>query len=116
MAYIRPEHLSVALDETQPGWSARLRHVYLAGSVTHLDLHVTSLDQTLEADIASEELASLGLRPGMDLRVSPRKAVIFPHRHGSTDLISELRWEWRNSNEEGRDAWACAAPAPALTM
>jgi sulfate transport system ATP-binding protein len=116
MAYIRPEHLAVAVDEAQPAWSARLRHIYLAGSVTHLDLHVTSMDQALEADIASEELASLGLRPGMDLRIAPRRAVVFPHQHGSAELLSELRWEWRDSNGEGRDAGALAPPAPALSM
>jgi sulfate transport system ATP-binding protein len=78
-------------------------------------LYVASLDRALEADIASEELASLGLRPGMDLRVRPRKAVIFPQRHGSPDLISELRWEWRDSRDEGAEASAFVCPAPVLS-
>ncbi|HET6905379.1 MAG TPA: ABC transporter ATP-binding protein, partial [Rhodanobacteraceae bacterium] len=116
MAYIRPEHLRVEDDETRPAWNARLRHIYLAGSVTHLDLHVASLEQALEADIASEELASLRLRPGMDLRINPRKAVIFPHRHGSTDLIPELRWEWRDAKDAGREMVAFVPSAPALSM
>jgi len=110
MAYIRPEHLCVEHDETRPAWNVRLRHIYLAGSVTHLDLHVASLDRALEADIASEELASLGLRPGMDLRISPRRAVIFPHRHDNSDLIPELRWEWRDMRGDGAKASACPTP------
>jgi sulfate transport system ATP-binding protein len=115
-AYIRPEHLRIEEDETRPAWNARLRHIYLAGSVTHLDLHVASLDRSLEADIASEDLASLGLRPGMDLRIAPRKAVVFPHRHGSADSISEPRWEWRDAKGEGADVRTFISPAPAVTM
>src|SRR5690242_7612627 len=116
MAYIRPEHLIVAPNETQPAWNARLRHIYLAGSVTHLDLHVASLDRSLEADIASEDLPSLGLRPGMNLRIAPRKAIIFPHRHGSADLVPELRWEWRDARDEGTDLRAFVSPAPVLSL
>src|SRR5690242_5998152 len=103
MAYSRPEHLCIEEDEARPAWNARLRHIYLAGSVTHLDLHVASLDRSLEADIASEDLASLGLHPGMDLRIAPSKAVVFPHRHGSADSISEPRWEWRGASGQERD-------------
>jgi len=115
MAFVRPEHLCIEEDETRPAWDARLRHIYLAGSVTHLDLYVASLDQAFEADIASEELISLGLRSGMNLRISPRRAVIFPQRHGSSDLVPELRWEWRDAKDEDA-ACALVSPAPALIM
>jgi len=93
VAYIRPEQLRLAVPSTQPAWEARLRHIYLAGSVAHLELYVSSLDQTLEADVASEDLSRLGLQAGMELRVAPRSAVLFP-RDGSGNPVSEERWIW----------------------
>ncbi|WP_266182548.1 sulfate/molybdate ABC transporter ATP-binding protein [Dyella humicola] len=92
-AYVRPEQLRVAVPSSQPAWEARLRHIYLAGSVAHLDLHVPSLDQALEADVASEDLSRLGLHAGMELRVAPRSAVLFP-RDASGATINEERWLW----------------------
>ncbi|WP_114238482.1 sulfate/molybdate ABC transporter ATP-binding protein [Dyella sp. C9] len=92
-AYIRPEQLSLVVPPTLPAWEARLRHVYLAGSVAHLDLYVPSLDQTLEADVASEDLSRLGLQAGRELRIAPRSAVLFPH-DGSGATVDRERWIW----------------------
>ena len=78
VAYVRPEHLSVSTDARQPGWHARLRHIYLAGSVAHLELHVAAIDQLLELDLPGEDVARLGLQAGAELRVLPRSAVVFP--------------------------------------
>jgi sulfate transport system ATP-binding protein len=52
--------------------------VYLAGSIAHLDIHVAEIDQTLEVDVASEDLGRLGLVPGAALRVAPTRVVAFP--------------------------------------
>jgi sulfate transport system ATP-binding protein len=93
VAYVRPEQLRLAVPASQPAWEARLRHIYLAGSVAHLELHVESFDQPLEADIASEDLSRLGLQAGMDLRVAPRGAVLFP-RDGQGATINHERWIW----------------------
>ncbi|WP_243040929.1 sulfate/molybdate ABC transporter ATP-binding protein [Dyella sedimenti] len=93
VAYVRPEQLWLAVPPSQPAWEARLRHIYLAGSVAHLELHVASLDQPLEADVASEDLSRLGLQPGMALRVAPRSAVLFP-LDGNSVPRSEERWLW----------------------
>jgi sulfate/thiosulfate transport system ATP-binding protein len=92
-AYVRPEQLKLAVHASLPAWEARLRHIYLAGSVAHLDLYVASLDQTLEADIASEDLSRLGLHAGMELRVAPRSAVLFP-QDGTGATVDEERWIW----------------------
>jgi sulfate transport system ATP-binding protein len=104
VAYVRPEHLSLAVPASQPAWTARLRHIYLAGSVAHLELHVAALDQTLEADVASEDLARLDLQPGSLLRVAPRSAVVFPLDDHGADAIAGDRWTWRDSErtEPGR--------------
>ncbi|WP_199099774.1 TOBE-like domain-containing protein [Dyella sp. ASV21] len=92
-AYVRPEQLRLAVPPAQPAWDAWLRHIYLAGSVAHLDLHVPSLDQSLEADVASEDLARLGLQAGMRLRVAPRSAVLFAQDAGGHTVERE-RWIW----------------------
>ena len=78
-----------------PGaWRARLRHVYLAGSVAHLDLEVAALEHPLEADIASEDLARMGLHAGAELYVSPSTAVIYQlDRAGKP--VAAARWLWR---------------------
>jgi sulfate/thiosulfate transport system ATP-binding protein len=95
VAYVRPEHLSLGSADTQPGWTARLRHVYLAGSVAHLELYVPSIDQTLEADVAGEDVAILGLQSGAELRVAPRNAIVFALGEQAGDAPAEGRWVWQ---------------------
>jgi sulfate/thiosulfate transport system ATP-binding protein len=97
MAYVRPEHLALDVPAMQPGWTATLRHVYPAGSIAHLELVVDSLRQTLEADVATDDLARLGLHAGMSLRVAPRDAVIFAQTEDGTPLPGE-RWEWQTGH------------------
>ena len=94
-AYVRPEHLSLGLPENQPGWTARLRHVYLAGSVAHLELHIPSIGQTLEADVGGEDVTRLGLQVGTELRVAPRSAVVFALGESDARLSFEERWFWQ---------------------
>lgn len=94
-AYVRPEHLSLDVPVEQPAWTARLRHIYLAGSVAHLELYVPSIDQTLEADIAGEDVTRLNLHPGDDLRVAPRSAVVFADREDANQTGVHDRWVWQ---------------------
>jgi len=96
VAYVRPEHITLSVPDGQPAWEARLRHVYLAGSVAHLDLYVGDIDLALEADVASEDLGRLGLQPGAALRVAPNRLVAFPFDddHGNRAVIRD-RWTWR---------------------
>jgi sulfate transport system ATP-binding protein len=97
VAYIRPEHLSLAVPEGQPAWDARLRHIYLAGSVAHLDIQVAEIDQTLEVDVASEDLGRLSLQPGAQLRIAPTAMVAFPldGSHAAQPIAGE-RWVLRS--------------------
>ncbi len=99
VSYVRPEHLALAVPAALPAWDARLRHVYLAGSVAHLDLHVAALDQTLEADVASEDLARLGLHAGTDLRVAPRHAVLFPLHEDTGQAVVRDRCTWHPADQ-----------------
>ena len=94
VAYVRPEHLSLGGTDTQPGWMARLRHVYLAGSVAHLELYVPSIDQTLEADVAGEDVAQLGLQSGTELHVAPRNAIVFALSDAG-EASAQGRWVWQ---------------------
>jgi sulfate transport system ATP-binding protein len=106
VAYVRPEHIALDVPETQPAWAGRLRHIYLAGSVAHLELYVPAIDQTLEADIAGEDVARLGLQAGIDLRVAPRSAVVFANQNSADsksgdeksggDAIVQDRWAWQS--------------------
>jgi sulfate transport system ATP-binding protein len=93
VGYVRPEHLSLSVPEGEPAWEARLRHVYLAGSIAHLDIYVAEIDQTLEVDVASEDLGRLALTTGAVLRVAPTRVIAFPVDDGPDALrvISE-RW------------------------
>jgi len=103
LAYVRPEHLALDASMTAPGWQAQLRHVYRAGGVAHLELDVPSLGQRLEAQIAGEDLARLGLRAGAELRVGPRRAIVFPAGDSkSTTAASDARWAWQH--EAGGDS------------
>ncbi len=92
LAYIRPEHL--AIGEPGAPWQAVLRHVYLAGSVAHLELHVAALGVVLEADVAGEDIGRLNLVAGMTIGVSPRRAVIFPS-NASGVANADGRWVWQ---------------------
>ena len=94
-AYVRPEHLALGVPANQPAWIAHLRHIYLAGSVVHLELYVPAIDQTLEADIAGEDVARLGLQTGVDLRVAPRSAVVFAIDKPGDDATVQDRWMWQ---------------------
>jgi len=103
-AYVRPEHLALDASMAAPGWQAQLRHVYRAGSVAHLELDAPALGQRLEAQIASEDLAGLGLCTGMNLRIRPRRAVVFPANGEHASTVSPSRWIWWENN-------TAAAPA-----
>lgn len=97
-AYVRPEQFSVNVEEPGGGaWKGQLRHVYLAGSIAHLDVHVVALDRSLEVDIPSDTLGRLSLVPGSGLWLRPRAAHVFAvsQEPGS----SSCRWNWR---EQGR--------------
>jgi sulfate transport system ATP-binding protein len=101
VAYVRPEHLSLSVPEGEPAWDARLRHVYLAGSVAHLDIHVADIDQTLEVDIASEDLARYDLAPGASLRVAPTRLIAFPLEDGPAALpLAGERWAIQGAARE----------------
>ncbi len=97
VAYVRPEQFSIGTCGSKPMWKARLRHIYPAGSVAHLNLYVESMDQILEIDLPGEELNQRGLQPGMELGVLPRAAVLFPLR--AADADSGTRWEWRETDD-----------------
>jgi sulfate transport system ATP-binding protein len=94
-AYVRPEHLALDASTSAPGWEAHLRHVCRAGSIAHLELDAPALGQRLEAQITSEDFASLGLCTGMKLRARPTRAVVFSVERAST---APIRWIWRESN------------------
>jgi sulfate/thiosulfate transport system ATP-binding protein len=94
LAFVRPEQLRLEVPASQPAWDAQLRHVYLAGSIAHLDIYVASLGLSLEADVASEDLSRLGLHAGTALRVAPRSAVLFP-LDDQGEPISAERWTWQ---------------------
>ncbi|PWK92866.1 sulfate/molybdate ABC transporter ATP-binding protein [Fulvimonas soli] len=78
LAYVRPEHLALSATALEDGWPARLRHVYLSGSIAHLELEVEALGQVLEAEMGGEEAQRRGLHPGMTLTVQPRALTAFP--------------------------------------
>ncbi|MET0256142.1 MAG: TOBE-like domain-containing protein, partial [Luteibacter sp.] len=78
-------------------------HVYLAGSVAHLDIDATDLGQTLEVDVPSEDLGRLGLRPGAALRVAPTRLVAFPLDDGAPgQAVVGERWVMRGAEVEPR--------------
>ena len=95
VAYVRPEHLSLGAAASQPGWTARLRHIYLAGSVAHLELDVPSIGQALEVDVGGEDVARLGLQVGAELRVAPQRAVVFATDGQGGHASHAGRWVWQ---------------------
>ncbi|HWG11529.1 MAG TPA: sulfate/molybdate ABC transporter ATP-binding protein [Rhodanobacteraceae bacterium] len=91
-AYVRPQHLALDVSSGHRGWPAQLRHIYLAGSIAHLELDVPSLKQHLEADVASEDVSRLGLQMGMNLHVCPKRAIVF--RAAGEEPVMSDRWVW----------------------
>ena len=88
VAYVRPEHLALSTTPLENGWKAVLRHVYLSGSVAHLELEVPGLGQTLEAELGGEEAQRRSLQAGMTVTVQPRHLTVFPldGKSGEPDL------------------------------
>jgi sulfate transport system ATP-binding protein len=88
VAYVRPEHLALSTTPLENGWKATLRHVYLSGSVAHLELEVPGLGQTLEAELGGEEAQRRSLQAGMNVTVQPRHLIVFPldGKTGEPDL------------------------------
>lgn len=100
IAYVRPERLAIAPHGSRSMWRARLRRVYLAGGIAHLNLYVESMNQSLEADLATEELHERGLESGMEVGVLPRAAVLFPSSDGVADASAGPSLDWRESARE----------------
>lgn len=90
-AYVRPEHFTLHVAEPPPraGWPGQLQHIYMAGGVAHLDVHVEALGGNLEVDVFSDELRRLELSPGMDVHVCPGLATVFPE-------VAENPRQWRS--------------------
>lgn len=78
VAYVRPEHLALTPTPLESGWRATLRHIYLAGSVAHVELDVPALGQTLEVELGGEESQRRSLQPGISVTVQPRHLTVFP--------------------------------------
>ena len=73
-----------AADAPKPGKSAQSKPLRI-----NLRLQVW-----LEADIAGEDVAKLGLQTGADLRVAPRSAVVFAMDKAGDDAAVQDRWVW----------------------
>ncbi|UXI69087.1 sulfate ABC transporter ATP-binding protein [Tahibacter amnicola] len=88
VAYVRPEHLALTPAALESGWKATLRHVYLSGSVAHLELDVPALGQTLEAELGGDEAQRRSLTTGVTVTVQPRHLTVFPidSKTGKPDL------------------------------
>jgi sulfate/thiosulfate transport system ATP-binding protein len=94
VAYVRAEHLTLCTTPLPGAWRVRLRHIYPAGSVAHLELDAGAQGAPLEADLASEDLARLELRAGAEIYVAPARAVVFPlDRDGQP--LADGRWQWQ---------------------
>lgn len=78
VAYVRPEHLALTPAPLDAGFRATLRHVYLAGSVAHLELDVPALGMTLEAELGGDEAQRRALQSGTPVTVQPRHLTLFP--------------------------------------
>ncbi|WP_386070381.1 sulfate/molybdate ABC transporter ATP-binding protein [Tahibacter sp. UC22_41] len=78
VAYVRPEHLALTPTPLESGWRATVRHIYLAGSIAHVELDVPSLSQSLEAELGGEEAQRRALQPGAVVTVQPRHLTVFP--------------------------------------
>ncbi len=78
VAYVRPEHLALTPTPLESGWRATLRHIYLSGSVAHVELDVPALGQTLEVELGGEESQRRSLQSGMSITVQPRHLTVFP--------------------------------------
>lgn len=78
IAYVRPEHLALTPTPLESGWRATVRHIYLAGSIAHVELEVPSLGQSLEAELGGEEAQRRALQPGAAVTVQPRHLTVFP--------------------------------------
>ena len=77
IAYVRPEHLALSTAPLDGGWKATVGHVFLAGSIAHVELEVAGLGQTLEAELGGEEAQRRGLVPGVAVTVQPRHLTVF---------------------------------------
>jgi sulfate/thiosulfate transport system ATP-binding protein len=78
IGYVRPEHLAITPTPLDNGWKATLRHVYLSGSIAHVELDVPALGQTLEVELGGEEAQRRALQAGMSVTVQPRHVTLFP--------------------------------------
>jgi len=76
--YVRPEHLAIATQALDQGWRATVRHVYLAGSIAHVELDVPVFSQPLEAELGGEEAQRRVFAAGQNVVVQPRVLTVFP--------------------------------------
>ena len=76
--YMRPHELDIALKENGvPGLRASVRRVNPTGSVARIGLTATDHDTDIQVDLSMDRFAELGLKPGDNVFVLPKRVRVF---------------------------------------
>ncbi|MDQ8205580.1 sulfate ABC transporter ATP-binding protein [Pelagicoccus sp. SDUM812003] len=89
--YVRPHDIEILSDIDASPLSARVQHIFSAGSVGSVALERLDTREQLEAEVSRSELDELQLQPGQNVSIRFRHIRLFEKsRSGRLELVERL--------------------------
>lgn len=88
--YVRPHDIEILAETGGTGLSARVLHIFSAGSVGRVTLQRLNTSEILEAEVPRHDLNTLQLKPGKDVGLRFRHIRLFAkNTEGRNELIEQ---------------------------
>ncbi len=86
--FVRPHELEVTLGAVPGSFAARVERIVTLGSAVRVELKAPPYGDRLEAELDPRRVQALGLQPGDQVYLSPRRVRVFAGRDAEQDSLT----------------------------